>query len=411
MHRDGARPGRDSRREAGGGSAVPGGVARDRPADRGGARGGARGRPRPPRPEAGQHQGHAQRKSQGPRPRPRQGHGNAVLRRALELPDAGRRRDAPGRDPGHPRVHEPRAGPRKARGQEDRHLGLRMRSLRDALRMSAFRRRNGVRRHRGGPVLGAGMERASGGHAPADPRPSDPLPAEGPLGPPAGHRRRPHRDRSHAGGKEVGDSHGGPALAAWTQEAGGLAGRFRADRRDGRRVDCPAAFSRAGDLGGRCRTGLARGSALSGPERAGERAGPWRRSRRNGRRAARPLFRAAGGDVLRLDERRGKAIRSLPRRGERRSEHRRVRFVPARRQPHPHHVRHPERRREAPDLSGPGHGPRVRPLRPPGRGCRPRGGQVESARAAGRRDRRGVGPEDCEPAGALRAGARVSSTV
>jgi serine/threonine protein kinase len=95
--------------------------------------------------------------------------------------------------------------------------------------------------------------------------------------------------------------------------------------------------------GARGRTDLARGAALPGPERAGERADPRRRSRRNRRRAARPLHRAAGGDVLHLDERRGKAIRSLPRRGERRGEHRRIRLVPARREPHPHHFRHPER--------------------------------------------------------------------
>ena len=42
-------------------------------------------------------------------------------------------------DPGHRRLHEPRAGARQAGGQARRHLGVRLRALRDARRPSMLR--------------------------------------------------------------------------------------------------------------------------------------------------------------------------------------------------------------------------------------------------------------------------------
>ena len=60
------------------------------------------------------------------------------------IADGRRRRYARRRDPRHRRVHEPGAGARPGGGQARRHLGLRVRALRDADRASGLRRRDGL---------------------------------------------------------------------------------------------------------------------------------------------------------------------------------------------------------------------------------------------------------------------------
>ena len=54
---------------------------------------------------------------------------------AVDPPDVGGTRDG---NPRHGGLHEPRAGPRQGGGQADRHLGVRLRALRDAHRPEAF---------------------------------------------------------------------------------------------------------------------------------------------------------------------------------------------------------------------------------------------------------------------------------
>ena len=103
----------------------------DRAADRRGARSRARQRHRPPRSEASEHQDHAGRRREGSRLRPRQGR---RWRWVVAGPDAAppaRRRDAQRRRHRHRRLHEPRAGARTAGRQAHRHLGVRLRALRD----------------------------------------------------------------------------------------------------------------------------------------------------------------------------------------------------------------------------------------------------------------------------------------
>ena len=102
-------------------------------ADRRCARGRARERHRPSRSEAGQHQDHAGRRRQGARLRPGEG---VSARRRDGRRRARRRRsrrlDAAGVDPRHGRLHESGAGARPAGRQAHRHLGVRLRALRDA---------------------------------------------------------------------------------------------------------------------------------------------------------------------------------------------------------------------------------------------------------------------------------------
>ena len=98
------------------------------------ALGAAHERHRPPRPEARQHQGHARRQGQGARLRPREGvrARKARARDPHDSPTVTIGRHTSRRDPRHGRVHEPRAGARKAGRPAHRHLGVRLRPLRDA---------------------------------------------------------------------------------------------------------------------------------------------------------------------------------------------------------------------------------------------------------------------------------------
>ena len=119
--------------------AFPGRVAVHRAADGGRGRSGAREGHAPPRSEAGQHQGHSRRRGQGARLRTRQGvRGRSGARgESKDLAHArGHRRR---RHSGDGRLHEPRAGARTAGRQAHRHLGVRLRALRDADRSSRVR--------------------------------------------------------------------------------------------------------------------------------------------------------------------------------------------------------------------------------------------------------------------------------
>ena len=92
--------------------------ARARRPDRGRDRGGARARRRPPRPEARQRHDHAGERRQGARLRARQeraGAGPGTRPLGVAHADGARRRHGGGHDPGHRRLHEPRAGARPAR--------------------------------------------------------------------------------------------------------------------------------------------------------------------------------------------------------------------------------------------------------------------------------------------------------
>ena len=99
-------------------------------------------RHRPPRSEAGEHQDPARRHGEGARFRARQGarRGSdwaramrSTTRRRSRRPAMTRRRD-----PRHRRLHEPRAGAREGVDRRARHLGVRLRALRDAHRPRAF---------------------------------------------------------------------------------------------------------------------------------------------------------------------------------------------------------------------------------------------------------------------------------
>ena len=136
--------------------------ARDRPAARRGTRGGPRAARRPPRSQAGQHQGELRGQGQDPRFRPgpglrgrnRRGGGPGELAHHHRRPDRG------WGDPGHRRLHEPGAGAGEEGGPARRHLVLRGDPVRDALGEAPVRGRDGerhpgrgvARRHRMGPA-------------------------------------------------------------------------------------------------------------------------------------------------------------------------------------------------------------------------------------------------------------------
>ena len=112
--------------------------ARDRPADCRRARRRSRERHRAPRSQAGQHQAHARRRGQGAGLRTRQG-GRATMQPSRDVGVAtitlGGTQE--GRHRRHAGLHEPRAGARPAGRQAHRHLGVRLRALRDAHRPRA----------------------------------------------------------------------------------------------------------------------------------------------------------------------------------------------------------------------------------------------------------------------------------
>ena len=114
-------------------AADPGGARRRAP-DRRRARSRAREGHHPPRSEAGEHQDHIRRHGQGARLRAGQGLCDG---RTREATSRRRCRSAPtasreGVIAGHGRLHESRAGARQDGRQADRHLGVRLRAVRDA---------------------------------------------------------------------------------------------------------------------------------------------------------------------------------------------------------------------------------------------------------------------------------------
>ena len=119
--------------------------AADRAADRRRARGRARAGHRSSRSEAGQHQGPRRRHGEGARLRPRQGAGARARpgagERCRNSPTLTARGDAAGHDSRHGRLHVAGAGARASRRSARRHLGVRLRALRDAHRPARVRRR------------------------------------------------------------------------------------------------------------------------------------------------------------------------------------------------------------------------------------------------------------------------------
>ena len=100
-----------------------------------------------------------------------------------------------GRGHRHGRLHEPRAGARPAGRQAHRHLGVRLRALRDGDRARRVCGRHGLRHDREDPRARAGLVGAARRDARVRPTAAAPLPREGPEAAAAGHRRRPDRDR------------------------------------------------------------------------------------------------------------------------------------------------------------------------------------------------------------------------
>ena len=130
----GARAGRGrhaGRSRAPGPAASLGGAGR-RATDRRRARRRPRGRDHPSRSQTLQHQDHARWRGQGARLRSRKSpRGRRVRSGSVEVPDHDGGRDDRWCDSRHRRVHEPGAGARSAGRQAHRHLGLRVRALRD----------------------------------------------------------------------------------------------------------------------------------------------------------------------------------------------------------------------------------------------------------------------------------------
>ena len=97
----------------------------------------------------------------------------------------------------HGRVHEPGTGARHSRRQADRHLGVRLRAVRDADRARRVCRRDGrrtrSRRFSSASPTGGAAAGDAGSHSTAP----APLPGEGSEAAAEGHRRRQDRDRRH----------------------------------------------------------------------------------------------------------------------------------------------------------------------------------------------------------------------
>ena len=135
VHRDGADSRAQAQRRDGAPAPAGRACARARHGDRVRPRPGPREGHRPPRPQAGQRDGHRRGPRQDHRLRHRQaaGAGAGGDQRA----DRGARRHRAGRGDGHRRVHVPRAGARGDRRSPQRHLLVRHRAARDALRAAA----------------------------------------------------------------------------------------------------------------------------------------------------------------------------------------------------------------------------------------------------------------------------------
>ena len=142
----------------------------DRAPDRGSARGGARAGHRPSRSEAREHQGRDDgtvkvldfglAKAMEPAAR--------CAGDCRSSPTSRRRRRRDGGDPRDGRLHEPRAGARQAGRQAHRHLGVRVRALRDAHRPCPFTRSTTSDTARGDSRLGARMGTPTGRNASDD---------------------------------------------------------------------------------------------------------------------------------------------------------------------------------------------------------------------------------------------------
>ena len=118
---------------------------------------------------------------------------SGVLRRTLsQSPTLAHDGHRGRRDPRHRRLHVARAGARQAGRQARRHLGLRRRALRDADGPPALRGRDRHRRARGGADGDPDWTR-SRRTPPARPPTARALPAQGPEGAAARHRRRAAR--------------------------------------------------------------------------------------------------------------------------------------------------------------------------------------------------------------------------
>ena len=192
-----ARRGPDARRPHRTGSASARRGTANRATNRRSRRGRPRTRRRPSRPEAGQHQAAAGWDRQGARLRPCQG-ARARRRRGclvVDVADA----TAAGRD-GHrgdsrnPVVHESRAGAGKTRRQAQRHLGVRLRALRDVDRAAPLRGRGRHRGPRAHHRARAGPRCIAGFHSRTCSAPAAPLPGKGPPETPSRYRRGAYRD-------------------------------------------------------------------------------------------------------------------------------------------------------------------------------------------------------------------------
>ena len=176
------------------------------------------------------------------------------------------RRD--GRRHRHRRLHEPRAGARTAGRQAHRHLGLRLRPLRDVDRARGVCGRHGLGLDREDSRARAGLVGAARRDTRADSTAPAPLPGEGSEAAPERHRRRPdrdRRDRRSAAGRAA-----TPVPLRSCQESRDVAavGRARGARRGGRHVGGPTPGNDGSGEPARQRHVLAR-HELGGHGRAG----------------------------------------------------------------------------------------------------------------------------------------------
>ncbi len=133
---------------------------------------------RSPRSEAGQHQSHSGGRGQGSRLRPREDLRQPV--QADRLADDDDARHPRGCRDGHAGVHEPRAGSRAPGGSADRHLGVRLRALRDAHWAAGVRRSDDVGRDRPDPRAGTGLGRVAAWDSAARSRAAEAVSGQGP---------------------------------------------------------------------------------------------------------------------------------------------------------------------------------------------------------------------------------------
>ena len=155
----------------------------DRETNRRGAGGSARARGHPPRSQAPEHQSPLRWHREGARLRPGENDGTAVVsgRGARPLAED----HEPGRtkwrwpNPGHGRLHEPRAGAWQVAGQTDGYLVVRVRALRNAHGPCAVRRQYHLRHARRDSRARAGPNPAAGRRARTDSQITAPVSGKG----------------------------------------------------------------------------------------------------------------------------------------------------------------------------------------------------------------------------------------